>query len=292
MPPAISVNGQILTQSLSGSGYVIKDRTIFPGSSAVIIDQTPYSLAPSASALVFGSSTFPLATAAASASKSGPISPLIAGTKTSTPLSPSVVEIEGLTLSLNGPPTSDSKGTLLSLGPSGIAIGSSMYAFPTPAPATHATDTITSPLFAASMLVVAGQTFTLQSSQAVVVDSATLTASGSGITVSGKPVSVSSRGLVVGAKTVASFTTTGLVAGNVVTMNGETFTVEGDGAVLVGSHWATTTASGIPANTGTHGSVVANTTDSLHVPPVDPSAPGNNGNLESGSCKLSKAGFR
>ncbi|KAK3679516.1 hypothetical protein LTR78_001077 [Recurvomyces mirabilis] len=55
-PPPIIVGSSTITAN-SQSGYVIGSQTLSPGGSAITVSGTPYSLAPSATALIVGSST-------------------------------------------------------------------------------------------------------------------------------------------------------------------------------------------------------------------------------------------
>lgn len=56
--PSITIGGHPLTTNSAGA-YIIASQTLTPGGSAITIASTPLSLAPSASALVVGSSTIP-----------------------------------------------------------------------------------------------------------------------------------------------------------------------------------------------------------------------------------------
>ena len=208
-PPALSttnVAGQVLTQAPSRNGFDIQDTTILPGSPALKISQTPYSLAPSASALIIGSSTIALATRPPDANDFNPLPILTAGTKTFTPLGPSAAEISGSTISINGPAITDSEGTILSLGYSGLAVGSSTYTFPTPGLSPSPLRNAATSQVASNPIVTAGHTFNFQAPDAVAL---TLTAGQPGITVGSMIVSVGSGGLVIGSETITFPTASG-----------------------------------------------------------------------------------
>ena len=137
--PTISAAGHILTQAPNNDGYAISGTTLRPGSDALIISGTPYSLAPSGSALIIGSSTIPLATAPSNG-------PLVAAGETFTPVGASAVAIDGSTLSVGGSAITDSKGTVVSLASGGLVVGSSTFAFAAMPASTSAstTDTVSS----------------------------------------------------------------------------------------------------------------------------------------------------
>ena len=142
--PTISVAGHILTQAPNNGGFAVSGTTILPGSSTVIISGTPYSLAPSGSALVVGTSTFALATSSLNG-------PLVAAGETFTPLGASAVAIDGSTLSISGLAITDSKGTIISFAADGLVVGSSTFVFAnTPTSSSAGTTTTASSLSVAA----------------------------------------------------------------------------------------------------------------------------------------------
>ena len=166
----IVINGQTLTALPDNSGYIDNGRTIRPGSPAITLKGTPISLATGASALIIGSSKILLATGVADG-------PLTAAGETFTPLSPGTIAIDGSTISIGGPPIID-HGTLISYASSGLVIGTSTFAFPTPAP--NANDD-------KDGLVIGGQTLTMD---------------GAAITVSGTSISLGETALTIGTSTI------------------------------------------------------------------------------------------
>ena len=161
LPSILNLSGgQSLTQVPNKpNAYVVSGTTLLPGLPAAIISGTSYSLAPSG-ALILGTSTIPLATAGSNAATGI----LTAGSEVFTPLGSTAVAVKGATLSLNGPGTID-HGTVFSLGSGGLVVGSSTYAFATPAASAPAPNTATPrqqfPI--TTVLSAAGQTFTANS---------------------------------------------------------------------------------------------------------------------------------
>jgi len=198
-PPSPVLNvpgGQALTQvANTPNAFMIAGSTIAPGSSAAVVSGTTYSLAPFGS-LIIGSSTILLATASASAGGNGALS---AGNQVFTPMEGgTAVAIGGSILSVNGPAATD-HGTVISFASDGLIVGSSTYAFATPAP-NAATTTQEVPITTA--LEVAGQSFTSNAS-AFSSNRTTISAGGPGVNVSGRLVSSDSGGnLVLGTSTV------------------------------------------------------------------------------------------
>lgn len=135
--PTIQAGGNVLTQAPGGSGYRVGGSTLLPGSPAVTIGGTPYSLAPPQSALIVGTSTIPLATYPSDSQQDQQgHSPLVANGQTFTPLNPSTAVISSTSLAVGGPALTIGNGQTASLATNGLVVGSSTYAFPTPAPSS------------------------------------------------------------------------------------------------------------------------------------------------------------
>lgn len=177
------------------NAYMIAGSTVAPGSSAFVVSGTTYSLDPSG-ALVVGTSTISLATGA-SAGSNGALS---AGNQIFTPMkggqaiaiSGSILFASGSAITING--------TFISLATGGLVVGSSPYAFATPAAnAVAATQEV--PITTALENV--GQSFTANSS-AVPIDRTAMTAVGPGVTIGGTPVSSTTGGNLGIAKSTMS----------------------------------------------------------------------------------------
>lgn len=179
----LTVNGQTLTALPNGNGYVDNGQTINPGSPAIMISGIPTSIAAGASAVIVGSSTIPIATGS-------PNGLLTAAGETFTPLASGTIAIDGSTISVGGPPITD-QGSVISLAPSGLVIGSSTFAFPTPAPDAH------------------------NDKNGFVIDGQTLTFNGAAITISGTSISLGETALTIGTSTIslASVTADGGLGG-------------------------------------------------------------------------------
>ena len=189
-PPVIIIENQEYTAN-SASQYLVGTQTLAPGSKAVTVNDVPYSLAPSAAAIISGSITIPLAS---SPSRTRP--PITIDGTTYTANSASEYTIGTQTLIPNGPPiTIHSIPYALSLGPSAEAliVGTSTSFPPSPlTPGISAIPTATS-----------SPNFTAQSHD-YVIDGQTLTP-GSEITASGTKISLGAQGtdIVVGGTTEA-----------------------------------------------------------------------------------------
>ena len=122
----LTINSQTLTALPSGaSGYEIGSSTLLPGSSAVVVSGTTYSLN-AANSLIIGTSTIALATSVANNSA------LTADGETFTPLGSTAAVVDGTTLSIGGPAITEN-GTRVSLASGGLLVGSSTFAYATPA---------------------------------------------------------------------------------------------------------------------------------------------------------------
>ena len=131
--PIIHIGDKALTQAPGGIGYVIGGSTLLPGAPAITIGGTPYSLAPSQSALIAGTSTVPLAVLASDPTQKTAATPAqVAGGQTFTPLNPSQAVVGSKTLLVGGPAITGKDGQIVSLATGGLLVGSSTFAFPTP----------------------------------------------------------------------------------------------------------------------------------------------------------------
>ncbi len=124
----LQIGSETLT-ALPGTagGFEIGHSTLLPGSPAITIDGTIYSIN-KAGSLIAGTSTIALATAGSSNTSN---SALTAGGETFTPLGSTAVLVDGTTLSIGGPAITED-GTRLSLASNGLLVGSSTYAYATP----------------------------------------------------------------------------------------------------------------------------------------------------------------
>ena len=218
--PILSIPGALpLTQvPTDHNAYLVGGSTLLPGSPGAVISGTSYSLA-SFGALVVGTSTIPLATAGAVAGQIASPGALWAGNVAFTPLLGGSAIVGSSTLSLSGAAVTSS-GSVLSLASGGLVVGSSTYAFATPASNPAASST-TEEIPITTALVVAGQSFTANPS-AFLINRTTISAGGPGVTLSGTPVSLDKSGnLAVGTSTVAlESTSIGPAATSVVTFEG------------------------------------------------------------------------
>ena len=213
--------GQSLTQlPKNPNAYLVSGTTLLPGLPAAIISGTSYSLAPSG-ALIIGTSTIPLATAGNNAATGI----LTAGRKVFTPLGSTAVAINGATLSLNGPGTTD-HGTILSLGTEGLVVGSSTYAFATPAAAPNAA-AATQQFPLTTVLSAAGQAFTTNP-LGFSIAGTTIAPGSPGITIAGTRISLGASGILdIGSSTVNLSPTALTVAGQIFTPEPTAFSIAG-----------------------------------------------------------------
>lgn len=180
--PSAPTVGHVLTaagETLTAvNGQIIVAGSTLSKGSAITIHSTRISLGDSD--LVIGSSTIPLPTV-------GPISAAPAITtlgQTFSQIGVSDVVFGHTTLSIGGPGTTI-LGTEVSLGTSGLIVGSSTVAFPTAAPT----------------FTTLGHTFVPVGGSAVAIDGTTFSL-GEGTTIDGSLVSVGSSGLVIGSSTI------------------------------------------------------------------------------------------
>ena len=136
----LAVGSQTLT-ALRGSegGFEIGHSTLLPGSSAVVISGTTYSIN-EADSLIVGTSTIPLATAGSIDTSNGA---LTADGETFTPLGSTAVVVGGSTLSIGGPAITED-GKKFSLASNGLLVGSSTFAYATPVANTATVTTASS----------------------------------------------------------------------------------------------------------------------------------------------------
>lgn len=156
---AFTMGGHTVTP-LGDSSVIVQGATLSVGGPATTISGIGLSLA--SSALVIGTQVFAVPTPAPNP-KTSPSNAFTMGGHIVTPLGDSSVIVQGATLSINGPATTIS-GTALSLAPSGVVIGSQLFAVPTSALGT--------------------------SRDIVVIDGTTLTAGSPVVTIAGTPISL------------------------------------------------------------------------------------------------------
>jgi len=180
--PSAPTVGHVLTaagETLTAvNGQIIVAGSTLSKGTAITIHSTRISLGESG--LVIGSSTIPLPTV-------GPKSAAPAITtlgQTFSQIGVSEVVFGHTTLSIGGPGTTI-LGTEVSLGTSGLMVGSSTVAFPTAAPT----------------LTTLGHIFVPVGGSAVAIDGTTFSL-GEGTTIEGSLVSVGSSGLVIGSSTI------------------------------------------------------------------------------------------
>ena len=194
-PPPITIGTQVVTPN-SQSQYIIGSQTLTPGG-VITVSGTPVSLAPSATALVIGTSTQQLVPGATT------LPSLTIGTLTVAPNSLSQYIISSQTLTPGGLITLS--GTPISLAPSATAlmIGSS-------------TIPLGSSIILPPPLTIGSQVFTANSATQYIIGSQTLTPGGA-ITVLGTKVSLApgDTAAVVGTSTegLAPLITAGLGSG-------------------------------------------------------------------------------
>lgn len=179
----------------AGGGFLIDEATLLPGSSAIIISGTTYTLN-SASSLVIGTSTIPLATASPKPAASNGM--LTAGDVAFTPLDSTAVLVNDTTLFLSGPALTEDS-TILS--------DSSTYAFAVPA--SNAAVTTTGDAAMPSVFTIDGGTFTA-SGKGLAIDGTAVFQGSSAVTISGTPISLGPTGLMIGTSTVPLASVTGL----------------------------------------------------------------------------------
>ena len=184
--PEITIGGITYTAD-SVSQYIIETQTLIPGASAITVAGIPYSLAPSASALISGSVTVPLA--------SGPLRTLppvtIDGT-TYTANSASQYIVGTQTLIPNGGSiTANSTPYAVSLGPSaeGLIVGTSISLVPTASYPTRQPPSY----------VISGQTLTPGSEITVGGTKISLGAQGTDVVVGGTTEAVGVGGIIMSA---------------------------------------------------------------------------------------------
>lgn len=124
----LNIGSQTLT-ALSGSevGFEIDHSTLFPGSSAIFVAGTRYSIN-TAGSLIAGTSTIALATAGSSNTSN---TALAAFGQTFTPLGSTAVVLDGSTLFVGGSAITEN-WTRISLASTGLVVGSSTFSYATP----------------------------------------------------------------------------------------------------------------------------------------------------------------
>ncbi|MCJ1244776.1 hypothetical protein MMC30_001976 [Trapelia coarctata] len=174
----IVIAGQ--TARFESSALVIGSQTLNAG--VATIAGTPVSLPAGGSAIVIAGTTVPL-----SIEPAPPKAMYQLGTNTLTIDSTGGYVVDGHTL-LPGQPAVTVSGTIISLGPSSLVLGTQTYALPTPS-----RDLLTP----GAVITAAGQTF-MPNPTGFAVAGTTLREGGPAITVSGTPISLGPSGLVIG----------------------------------------------------------------------------------------------
>ena len=271
-PTAVTTIGNYIVHSVPDkSALVVAGSTLNPGASAVTIAGTAISLG--SSNLVIGSSTIALSyppqeeSYANSAQQAGSY--------------PTEVVTLGHTIT-QGAPAITVSGTPISLGSSGLAIGSTMISLPfvTPYPSEYVTlgHTITqgapaitvsgtpislgssglaigsttislSPAASPAIFTAAGQVITPLSNGGVIVAGKTIAPGAPAVTVSGTPISLGSSGLAIGSTTISLPSTTSQA---VFTVAGQAITPLPNGVIIAGQ----TLLPGAPAITAS-GAVIS-----------------------------------
>jgi len=224
-PSAGSVLNTNIADSNAGSPVTLLDGAVISaGGKPATLFGTLISVLPSHKGLLVGSQTIPIP----SAPTVGHV--LTAAGETLTAVNGQVI-VAGSTLSKGSVTTIHS--TKISLGDSGLVIGSSTIPLPTVGPAS-----------AAPAITTLGQTFSRIGASDVVFGHTTLSIGGPGATILGAEVSLGTSGLVVGSLTVAfptatpTLTTLGHtfvpVNGSAVAIDGTTLSL-GEGTIIDGS---------------------------------------------------------
>lgn len=155
-PAQIPVGGSVVTAN-GASQFEIGSQTLIPGGSAITIDDSVVSLAPSATAVVINGVTTPVAGKSANV----PAVQITIGGSTITADSASQFQIASQTLSPGGPAITVS-GTTYSLAPSGSAIVvdgvTSQVAVPQGSPITFGSDEVATPIASGAYVLQGGQT--------------------------------------------------------------------------------------------------------------------------------------
>lgn len=175
----LTAAGEILT---AVNGQILVAGSTLSRGSAITIHSTRISLGQSI--LVIGSSTIPLPTAGPTVGSESPTPAITTLGQTFSQVGVSDVVFGHTTLSIGGAGTTI-LGTEVSLGISGLIVGSSTVAFLTPAPT----------------LTTLGHTFVPINGSAVAIDG-TILSPGQGTTIDGSLVSIDGLGLVIGSTTI------------------------------------------------------------------------------------------
>ena len=240
----VTIGGQ--TFDVNPSGIVIAGQTLATAGDEANVSGTPISLG--SSGIVIGTSTYDLPAPVEASST------VTIGGQTFAVI-PSGIVVAGQTLTAAGD-EADVSGTPISLGPSGLVIGTSTYDIPTPSEVSNAVTTI------------GGQAFTINPS-GIFVAGTTLMPGASAVTISGTAISLGASGLVVGTSTydLPKPTQTSNI---ITTIDGQTFTISPDGVIIDGKTLApgasAITISGTPVSLGASGLVVGSSTYDLPTP--------------------------
>jgi len=232
-----TIDGQKVVPLAKGGGVSIGGTTLIPGGAPATISGTAVSLDPSGS-IHFGGSSYALPPAPTGGSAA---TPTTIGGEAVVPLSNGAISVEGKTLTPGAPAITGQNGQLISLGPSGLVVGSSTV--PLSALTNSATPT-----------TIGGETVVPLSNGGVSVEGHTLTPGAPAITgKDGEIISLGTSGLVVGSTTVPLSALTTPNSGLTATIvDGQTIAPVSNGVSVDG-----TTLTPGQAVTGTDGVVVS-----------------------------------
>ena len=217
-PPVLSIAGIAVTAD-SNSNYHVGAQTLAPGGAGIIVNGVLYSLAPSATALVSGSSTITLNSA-----KDKLPSLTIAGvTVTANSASNYIIGTQTL---VPGAPSITVNGALYSLAPSATALVSGSSTIPLTSGSSDLPNAVT----------IGGSTYTANSASQYIIGSQTLIPGGPGISVNGVSYSLapSATALVSGSSTIP-LTSGSSDLPNAVTIGGSTYTANSASQYIIGS---------------------------------------------------------
>lgn len=255
--PSLTIAGATVTAN-SASNYIIGTQTLVPGAPGITVNGALYSLAPSATALVSGSSTIPLT----SGSSDLPNSITIGGS-TYTANSASQYIIGSQTLVPGGHPITVS-GATYSLSPSATALISNGITVPIPLR--------TSLPF---VITIDGTGYRGNSDSGYVIGSQTLFPNGSPISINATPYSFSlgSSGgaLIIGTSTSFLFSAQATQPPQVITLGSSLYTENPSSGFIIGEQTlapgSAITVDGTAISLGAEGTnlVVGSTTESINL---------------------------
>lgn len=247
-PAQLSVDGNVFTAD-EVSQFEIGSQTLLPGGSAITVDNSVVSLAPSATAVVVNGETTPLV----GKSVNVPAAQITVGGSTIIADSASQFAIGSQTLSPGGPAITVS-GSTYSLAPSGTALVvngvTSKVAVPQGSPVTLGNDGLATPIASGGFILRGGQTLSPGGS-AVVVDGTTYSLAPSGsVVVNGVTSPIATAGSAITGLSQAGGTDlildgTTLSPGSTAVISGTTYSLPatGGGIYINGQSSAVPTAS-------------------------------------------------